>query len=126
MSEQLVLPLELENVATLTINSEDGSIVTEPVSETKPLSQREYEMAMRKAYKDRDEKVKENKKMLAEMLLEVSYWKAQSDLLKYRFEKMDYYLKNIALEPTYAAAVAEQQAKENAASEPAPTKSILS
>lgn len=89
-----------------------------PAETGKPLSEREFKMAMQKALKDRKEKIRQNKEMLAEMQLEVDYWKAQSDLLKYRYEKMDYYLKNLELEPKYLQAVESQKALEEAPQTP--------
>lgn len=82
-------------------------------SPTQKMSKREYEIALRRMYKERNEKIKQNKAMVEEMNLEVAYWKAQSDLLKYRFEKMDYYLKNLDIEPKYLAALEEQRQKED-------------
>jgi hypothetical protein len=90
---------------------------TENVATEKPLSEREFKLQMAKAYKERNEKIKQNKAMLEELNLEVAYWKTQSDLLKYRYEKMDYYLKNLELEPVYVKAMAEQRIKEQAAIE---------
>lgn len=80
-----------------------------PAETGTPLSEREFKIAMQKAMKERKEKIKQNKEMLADMELEVAYWKAQSDLLKYRYEKMDYYLKNLELEPKYIQAVEAQK-----------------
>ena len=96
---------EVEQVSS-TLTDADLS----PAETGKPLSEREFKIAMQKALKDRKEKIKQNKEMLAEMQLEVDYWKAQSDLLKYRYEKMDYYLRNLDLEPKYLQAVEAQKA----------------
>lgn len=94
-------------------------LVDETVKETevaesfqKEMSERDFKVAYARAIKERKEKIRQNKEMVADLELEVSYWKAQSDLLKYRYEKMDYFLKNLALEPRYLQAVEEQKAKE--------------
>lgn len=110
MSEQLELPLAVDQVDTLEVNASTGDVTAKKNVE-QPLSEREFKLAMKRAYADRAAKIKQNKVMLEEMNLEVDYWKAQSDLLKYRFEKMDYFLKNLEIEPRYLAAVAEQQAQ---------------
>lgn len=88
------------------------------------LSEREFKMAMARAYKERNDKIKQNKEMLMEMNLEVDYWKAQADLLRYRFEKMDFFIKNLELEPKYLAAVEMQKTKE-AQQTPIATNPIL-
>jgi len=98
--------------------NQDVVISEEKSSKEQQLSKRDFEIAMRKAYKERNEKIKQNKAMLEGMNLEVAYWKAQSDLLKYRFEKMDYYLKNLELEPVYLQKIEEQRIKEEQASKP--------
>lgn len=99
-----------KNSEVLEQSSEISNVESGLPAETgTPLSEREFKIAMQKALKERKEKIKQNKEMLAEMELEVAYWKAQSDLLKYRFEKMDYYLKNLELEPKYLQAVEAQK-----------------
>lgn len=123
MSEQLELPLAIDQVDTLEVNASTGDI-TAKKNEEQPMSEREFKLAMKRAYADRAAKIKQNKVMLEEMNLEVAYWKAQSDLLKYRFEKMDYFLKNLEIEPKYLAAVAEQQAEASKSEQP--QQSILS
>lgn len=109
MSEQLELPLVVDQIDTLTVDASSGDVTAKKAEQ--PLSERDFKMAMKRAYAERAAKIKQNKVMLEEMNLEVDYWKAQSDLLKYRFEKMDYFLKNLEIEPRYLAAVAEQQAQ---------------
>lgn len=84
---------------------------TDP-SPSKPLSEREYKLALKKAQIQRDEQIKENRRMIQELNLEVSYWQAQVDLLRLRYEKMDYTLKNMELEPKYLQAMEAQKAKE--------------
>lgn len=79
----------------------------------KELSQSEINKMMKKAAKERYDQVKRNKAMVEDMNLEVAYWKAQADLLRYRFEKMDFYLKNVDLEPKYLAAIETQKLKED-------------
>ena len=83
-----------------------------PESFQKEISERDFKIAYAKAIKERKEKIRQNKEMITDLELEVSYWKAQSDLLKYRYEKMDYFLKNLELEPRYLQAVKEQKVKE--------------
>ncbi len=109
MNEQEVVPAGIPDVAT------DSTQPDTAPSQEQKMSKRDFEIAMRRAYKERNEKLKQNKVMLEEMELEVRYWKAQSDLLKYRFEKMDYYLRNLDLEPKYLAAIEEQRIKEEQA-----------
>lgn len=82
------------------------------------LSEREFKMAMARAYKERNEKIKQNKAMIEEMNLEVAYWKANADLLRYRFEKMDFFIKNQELEPLYLQKVEELKLKEQQAAKP--------
>lgn len=97
------------------------SVSEQPEVETKPLSDRDMKIAYQRALKERKEAIKRNKDMVADLELEVAYWKAQSDLLKYRYEKMDYYLKNLELEPRYQAAVeAEKERMAQAATETVP------
>lgn len=84
---------------------------------TKQLSQVEILKMQRQAVKQRQQQIKANKQMIEEMALEVSYWKAQADLLRYRFEKMDFYLKNLELEPKYLAAVEAQKLAEDKAAD---------
>jgi hypothetical protein len=98
--------------------SESGSISEEQSSEEQKLSKRDFEIAMRKYHKERVEKLKENKRVVDEAELEARYWKAQADLLRYRFEKMDFYIKNLELEPIYLQRVEEQRIKEEQASKP--------
>ena len=98
--------------------------IQEP-SVTKELSEKDLKVAYVRALKERKEKIKQNKEMLAEMQLEVDFWKAQSDLLKYRFEKMDYYLRNLELEPRYLQAVEEQKLKSEQSLDQSPEQTIL-
>lgn len=98
---------------------------TQEPSVTKELSEKDLKVAYVRALKERKEKIKQNKEMLAEMQLEVDFWKAQSDLLKYRFEKMDYYLRNLELEPRYLQAVEEQKLKSEQSLDQSPEQTIL-
>lgn len=100
-----------EVVEVATVGTTLSEVETEPVI-TKELSERDLKIAYAKAMQERKQKIKQNKEMLGDMQLEVDYWKAQSDLLKYRFEKMDYYLKNIELEPKYLQAIEAQKLRE--------------
>lgn len=83
-----------------------------PADTGRALSERDFKIAYAKALKERKEKIKQNKETIADLQLEVAYWKAQADLLRYRFEKMDFFLKNLEIEPRYLAAIEEQKAKE--------------
>lgn len=100
--------LEATETSTLTETTDNVNLK----EETK-LSEREFKMAYQRALKERKEKIKQNKEMIEDMNLEVSYWKAQADLLRYRFEKMDFYLKNIDLEPKYLQAVEQQKVQQD-------------
>jgi hypothetical protein len=100
MKEQLT---EEQEVDITNIVNPGGDDFTD--QEGKPLSKREVELNMKRALENRKRVIKENKLLIEDMELEVAYRKAQSDALKYRFELMDYYLKNIELEPQYLAAV---------------------
>jgi len=119
MDSQISEPVldELENLGHIDPSGSEGT------SGTKELSDRDFKIAYARAVKERKEKIRQNKEMVSDLELEVSYWKAQSDLLKFRFEKMDYYLKNLEIEPRYLQAVEEQKAKEaqGLVTEPKPT-----
>ncbi len=101
----------------LVIDTSDQQPADDVQSEQeKPLSkkeQRELKLAYERALQQRKEAVKRNKELIADKQLEVSYWKAEADLLRYRFEKMDFYLKNIEIEPKYLQASEEQRARQN-------------
>lgn len=83
-----------------------------PAETGRPLSERDFKVAYAKALKERKDKIRQNKDTVADLQLEVAYWKAQADLLRHRFEKMDFFLKNLEIEPRYLAAIEEQKAKE--------------
>lgn len=83
----------------------------QPDPQEKQLSERDFKIAMKRAYAERAQKIKENKMMLEDLAMEVTYWKAQADLLKHRYEKMDYFIKNAELEPKYLALIEEQKIK---------------
>lgn len=114
-----------ESLETLTTEQPEVVTNNETPAEKKekPLSRRDYDIAMKKALAERSLQLKQNRTMIEELNLEVAYWKAQVDLVKYRFEKMDYYLKNLELEPKYLAAIEAQKLKEEQNIEP---KSVLS
>ncbi len=123
MSE-LITQIEEQLGSDVIIEATDSTQA--PQVEGKPLTQAEIQKIMKKAAKDRYEQVKANKAMIEEMKLEVDYWKAQADLLRYRFEKMDFYLKNIELEPKYLAAVETLRLKEERDNPPQTNSSIIS
>lgn len=78
----------------------------------KPLSkkeERELKLAYARALEQRKDAVKRNKELVADKQLEVAYWRAEADLLRHRFEKMDFYLKNLEIEPKYLQAVEHQK-----------------
>ena len=103
---------QLDTMTVQNENFDNNTTVNDSTTEQKPLSERDFKIAYAKAVKDRKEKIRQNKEMIADLQLEVSYWKAQADLLRHRFEKMDFFLKNLEVEPKYLAAVEEQKAKE--------------
>ena len=105
MSELTSLPEVEQEVLTT-----DPSV--ENTKDEKPLSKRDYEMAIKRANAQRAIQLKQNKNMVEELNLEVAYWQAQVDLLRLRYEKMDYTLKNMDLEPKYLQAMEAQKTKE--------------
>lgn len=123
MEEQVkVVPMHIDE----TLGSD---VVVEATSGDKTedikMSDKELKKIMKQAYLDRSAKIKQNKAMLEEMEIEVRYWKAQSDILKYRFEKMDYYIKNTEIEPKYLALIQEQKDKDEAVAGLHPEKSMF-
>lgn len=105
MSELTSLPEVEQEVLT-------NDLLVENTQDEKPLSKRDYEMAVKRANAQREFQLKQNKKMVEELNIEVAYWQAQVDLLRLRYEKMDYTLKNMDLEPRYLQAMEEQKTKE--------------
>lgn len=87
-----------------------SAVVTENVQEEvlSPAQQRAQHTALVKAHKER---TKQMEQLVKDKELEVAYWRAESDLVRYRFEKMDYYLKNVEIEPKYLAMVEEMNLK---------------
>lgn len=80
----------------------------------KPLSkreERELKLAYARALQQRKEVIKRNKELIADKELEVAYWKAEADLLRYRFEKMDFFLKNLEIESKYLMAKEKMEAE---------------
>ncbi len=116
MSEEIVdhLASDLEgNVNTVPNASEEEN---NPEQREKPLSkkeERELKLAYARAIKQRADAVKRNKELVADKQLEVAYWKAEADLLRYRFEKMDFFIKNLEIEPRYLQAKESLEARES-------------
>ena len=98
---------------------QDSATVAEQVETLTPAQERAQHTALVKAHRER---TKQMEQLVKDKELEVSYWKAESDLVKYRFEKMDYYLKNIEIEPKYLAMVEELNLKAAQAQDDAQAK----
>jgi len=91
---------QLNTMATQNQNFDANEVVSN-TEEQKPLSDRDFKIAFLKAQKERKEIIRRNKELIADKELEVAYWKAEADLMRYRFEKMDFFLKNLEIEPKY-------------------------
>ena len=111
-NNELVMDAELETQLENSNEQADQTALNADGTESKPLSERDFKIAYAKAVKERQLAIKRNKEIIADKQLEVAYWKAEADLLRHRFEKMDFYLKNLEIEPRYLAAIEEQKAKE--------------
>jgi hypothetical protein len=104
---------QLDTMATQNENFDNNIAVSDDTVEQKPLSEKDYRNAMAKALKERKEVIRRNKELIADKELEVSYWKAEADLMRYRFEKMDFFLKNLEIEPKYLQQVEALKEREN-------------
>lgn len=116
MSEELVL-----NETTETVEKQ---LTPAELSKEQKTAARNFEIAMRKAQKERNEQIKNNKVMIQDLNLEVSFWKAKADLLRYRYEMMDFFIKSQEMEPLYLLSVEKEKLKSEAATEQ--SKPILS
>ncbi len=119
-TDHLVMDLE-GNTNTVSDTDQNSTTDTTPQSSTednkqeKPLSkkeERELKLAYARALQQRKEVIRRNKELIADKELEVAYWKAEADLLRYRYEKMDFFLKNLEIEPKYLIAKEQLEAKQ--------------
>ena len=103
MNTQVSEPVldEVENLDYPSSSDHVDPVGSEGTPGTKTLSERDFKIAYAKAVKERKEVIRRNKELIADKELEVAYWKAEADLMRYRFEKMDFFLKNIEIEPKY-------------------------
>lgn len=101
--------MDSEQTSNLVTDLEESvnTTLSSDTTQEKPLSkreERELKLAYARALQQRKEVIKRNKELIADKELEVAYWKAEADLLRYRFEKMDFFLKNLEIEPKYLVA----------------------
>jgi hypothetical protein len=108
------------------IKTSDPVTETAIEEESPKMSEREVKIAYQRALQERKEVIKKNKELIADKELEVAYWKSEADLLRYRFEKMDFYLKNLEIEPKYLQAIEAQKAEYEARLANGENKSTLS
>lgn len=75
-----------------------------------------------------DEMKEKNRQLVLDMELEARYYKASSDILRFQYEKMDYYLKIRDLQDVYNKAVEEDLKKieEESVKDQEPKSNIIS